>query len=132
MKSVWAIYPDLGHLPPSLVSHILKFIMKCIPLLLAIPISLLAFFFYRLPVFAQTKAGFGPEAGYYSPASKFNPYDKSGVEPYPPEADSRILNYHLGQLILGIEGKTHGPDSILRSGDAKSDRILIFGIGFRF
>ena len=105
--------------------------MKNLPLFLAIPVSLLVFCLGSMPVFAEMKTAFGLERGYYSPTS-FIPYDNAGVGPYPPEADSRIFSYQLGPIDLGIEGKTYAPDSLSKSGDAKPNRVVIFGIGFRF
>jgi hypothetical protein len=60
------------------------------------------------------------------------PYDNTGVGPYPPEADSRIFSYQLGPVVLGVEGKIYAPDSTSKSGDAKTNTTVIFGIGFRF
>lgn len=106
--------------------------MKNLPLFLAIPISLLGFCFCPMTGFAGMKTAVGLERGYYSPTSTFTPYDNAGVGPHPAEADSRIFNYQLGPVVLGIEGKTYAPDRTSKSGDAKPNQVVIFGIGFRF
>lgn len=106
--------------------------MKSLPLFLAIPISLLVFCFCPTTVFGEMKTAVGLERDYYSPTSTFIPYDSAGVGPHPAEADSRIFSYQLGPVVLGIEGKTYAPDSTSKSGDAKPNRRVIFGIGFRF
>ena len=105
--------------------------MKSLLLFLAIPIFLLFFCFCPTTAFAEMKTAFGLERGYYSPTS-FIPYDNAGVGPYPSETDSRIFNYQLGPVDLGIEGKTYAPDSTSKSGDARPNWSVIFGVGFRF
>jgi len=110
----------------------MKPVMKSLPLFLAIPISLLVFCFCSTTIFAEMKTAFGPERGYYSPTPIFTPYDNAGVGPYPPGADSGTLGLQLGPVVLGIEGKTYASDGISKSGDVKTNRIVIFGIGFHF
>ena len=107
-------------------------IMKTLPLFLAIPIFLLVFCFCPTTGFAEMKTAVGLERGYYSPTSTSIPYDNAGVGPQPAEADSRMFSYQLGPVVLGIEGKTYAPDSTSKSGDAKPNQVVIFGIGFRF
>jgi len=105
--------------------------MKNLPLFLAIPISLLVFCFCPATGFAQMKTAAGPERGYYSPTSTI-PYDNAGVGGQPAEVDTRIFDYQLGPVVLGVEGKTYAPDSTSKSGDAKTNQVVIFGMGFRF
>jgi len=78
------------------------------------------------------KSGFDLERGHYSPTSIPMPNDNAGLGPHPAEVDSQIFNYQLGSAVLGIEAKTYAPDSFSKSGDAKFDRVVIFGIGFHF
>jgi hypothetical protein len=107
-------------------------IMKSLRLFLAITIALLVFCFSPTIGFAEMKNAVGLERGYYSPTSTFIPYDNAWVGPDPAEADSRIFSYQLGSVVLGIEGKTYAPDRTSKSGDAKPNQIVIFGVGFRF
>ena len=106
--------------------------MKNLPLFLAIPICLLGFCFCSTTIFAEMKTPSGLEQDYYSPTSILTPYDYTRVGPGLPEAYSRIFSYQLGPVVLGIEGKTYAPDSTSKSGDAKPNQVVIFGIGFRF
>ena len=127
-----AICPDLYHLPLGWASLKIKTIIKSLPLLLAIPFSLLVFCFCPATVFAEMKSNFDLERGYFSPTSIPTPYDDAGVEPYPAEVDSKIFAYQVGSVVLGFEAKTYAPDSLSKSGDAKTNRVVIFGIGFHF
>ncbi len=128
----WAICPDLYHLSLGWALLKIKFIMKSLALLLAIPFSLLVFCFCPTSVFAEMKRIFDPERGYYSPTSIPVPFDNAGVGPYPAEVDHKISGYQLGSVVLGFEAKTYAPDNLSKSGDAKTNRIVIFGIGFHF
>jgi hypothetical protein len=106
--------------------------MKSLPLFLAIPIALLVFCFCPTTIFAEMKTASGLEEGYYPPTSIITPYDSTRVGPGLPEADSRIFSYQFGPVVLGIEGKIYPPDSTSKSGDAKTNQVVIFGVRFRF
>jgi len=97
-----------------------------------IPVFLLGFCFCSKSVFAEMKS-----------------YIKAGVGADFPETDSRIgrgsdndpaignhggvgADIHLGPVVLGIEGKSIAVDPSSKFGDAKPNRAVIFGIGFRF
>jgi len=110
----------------------MKFIMKSLPLLLAIPIFLLGFCSSSITVSAQMKSVFDFERGDCSPTSVPMPYDNAGIGPYSAEEDSKIFKHQLGSAFLGIDAKTYAPDSFSKSGDAKLNRIVIFDIGFHF
>jgi hypothetical protein len=110
----------------------MKSIMKSLPLLLAIPFCLLVFCFCPTTVCAEMKNIFDLERGYYSSTSIPMPYDNAGVGPSPAEVDLKLFGYQLGSVVLGFDAKTYAPDSLSKSGDAKTNRVVIFGIGFHF
>jgi hypothetical protein len=101
-------------------------------LFLIISISLLAFSFCSNPVFAEMKS-----------------FNKDGIGAYFPETDSRIgggsdndgalanhggvgIDFKLGPVVLGLEGKYLAIDRSLKFGDVKPNRAVVIGIGFRF
>ena len=101
-------------------------------LFLIVPIFLLGFCFCSKPVLGEMKSSIKPGVGADFPEMDSGPGKGSDNDPAIGNHGGVGADIHLGPVVLGIEGKSVAVDPGSKFGDAKPNRAVIFGIGFRF